>query len=39
MNISGDSMTFDTNTRQGTFVGNVKMVITGNGEMLKKPVE
>jgi hypothetical protein len=39
MNISGDSMTFDTNTREGTFVGNVKMVITGNGEMLKKPVE
>jgi hypothetical protein len=39
MNISGDSVTFDTNTRQGTFVGNVKMVITGNGELVKKPGE
>jgi hypothetical protein len=39
MNIAGDSVTFDTNTRQGTFVGNVKMVITGNCEMLKKPGE
>jgi lipopolysaccharide assembly outer membrane protein LptD (OstA) len=39
MNIAGDSVTFDTNTRQGTFVGNVKMVITGNGELVKKPGE
>lgn len=38
-NISGDSMKFDTNSRQGTLVGNVKMVITDTSELMDKPAE
>jgi lipopolysaccharide assembly outer membrane protein LptD (OstA) len=37
--ISGDKMTFDTNSRQGTLVGNVKMVITGTSTLMEKPAE
>jgi hypothetical protein len=37
--ISGDKMQFDTNSRQGTLVGNVKMVITGTSELMNKPSE
>jgi lipopolysaccharide export system protein LptC len=28
-NISGDSLEFDTSTRSGKLIGNVKMVVTG----------
>ena len=37
--ISGDKMQFDTNSRQGTLVGNVKMVIQDTSELLDKPGE
>ena len=37
--ISGDKMQFDTNSRQGTLVGNVKMVITDTSEFMDKPAE
>ena len=37
--ISGDKMKFDTNSRQGTLVGNVKMVITDTSELVNKPGE
>ena len=37
--ISGDKMTFDTNSRQGTLVGNVKMVITDTSSLVDKPGE
>ncbi len=37
--ISGDKMTFDTNSRQGTLVGNVKMVISGSSTLMDKPTE
>lgn len=37
--ISGDKMEFDTNSRQGTLVGNVKMVITDTSELMNKPGE
>ena len=37
--ISGDKMEFDTNSRQGTLVGNVKMVITDTSELMNKPSE
>ena len=37
--ISGDKMTFDTNSRQGTLVGNVKMVISGSSTLMDKPAE
>ena len=37
--ISGDKMSFDTNSRQGTLVGNVKMVISGTSELIDKPGE
>jgi len=37
--ISGDKMKFDTNSRQGTLVGNVKMVITDTSAFMDKPVE
>ena len=33
-NISGDSVEFDTNTRIGRMVGNVKMVITSQSQLL-----
>ena len=34
--IAGDAMQFDTNSRQGTMSGNVKMVITGQAELMPK---
>ena len=37
--ISGDKMSFDTNSRQGTLVGNVKMVISGESTLMDKPAE
>jgi hypothetical protein len=35
-NIVGDSAQFDTNTRTGRLVGNVKMVINGQSNLMKK---
>ncbi|MGI9089051.1 MAG: hypothetical protein ACR2HH_15125 [Chthoniobacterales bacterium] len=37
--IAGDRMNFDTIARKGTLVGNVKMVITDQSELKKKPRE
>ena len=37
--IAGDQMSFDTVARKGTLVGNVKMVITDQSELRKKPGE
>jgi lipopolysaccharide assembly outer membrane protein LptD (OstA) len=37
--IDGDTMQFDTTTRQGTLVGNVKMVITGQSNLMPKGSE
>jgi hypothetical protein len=34
--IAGDTMQFDTTTRQGTMSGNVKMVITGQAQLMPK---
>ena len=34
--IAGDSLQFDTNARQGTMSGNVKMIITGQSELMPK---
>jgi lipopolysaccharide export system protein LptC len=34
--IAGDSLQFDTNSRQGTLVGNVKMVITGSDRLVRQ---
>jgi hypothetical protein len=34
--IAGDTMQFDTNARQGTMSGNVKMVITGQADLMPK---
>ena len=36
-NIVGDSVEFDTNTRTGRLVGNVKMVITDQSHLMEKP--
>jgi len=36
-NIAGDSMYFDTNTRTGRLIGNVKMVITDESHLTAKP--
>src|SRR5437868_6915299 len=36
-NISGDSVEFDTNTRNGKLFGNVKMVITTQSKLLTSP--
>src|SRR5438067_6448688 len=36
-NIAGDSMYFDTNTRTGRLIGNVKMVITDQSHLTTKP--
>jgi hypothetical protein len=36
-NIVGDSVEFDTNTRSGRLVGNVKMVITDKSHLTAKP--
>jgi len=38
-NIVGDSVEFDTNTRTGKLVGNVKMVITSQSKLLANPTE
>jgi hypothetical protein len=38
-NIAGDSMQFDTNTRTGRLVGNVKMVITDRSHLSGKTNE
>jgi hypothetical protein len=37
--IAGDTMHFDTMTRQGTMVGNVKMVITSQAKLMPKGSE
>lgn len=37
--IAGDTMRFDTIARKGTLVGNVKMVITDQSDLRKKPSE
>jgi hypothetical protein len=37
--IVGDSVQFDTNTRTGRLIGNVKMVITGQSQLIQKPSE
>ena len=34
--ITGDTMQFDTTARQGTMSGNVKMVITGQADLMPK---
>jgi hypothetical protein len=36
-NIAGDSVEFDTNTRTGRLIGNVKMVITDQSHLTAKP--
>jgi len=36
-NIAGDSVYFDTNTRTGRLIGNVKMVITAQSHLTAKP--
>jgi len=36
-NIAGDSVQFDTNTRTGRLIGNVKMVITDTSHLTAKP--
>src|SRR6266496_947315 len=38
-NIVGDSVQFDTNTRTGRLIGNVKMVITEQSHLTGKPTE
>jgi hypothetical protein len=38
-NIIGDSIQFDTNTRTGRMIGNVKMVITSQSHLLEKAQE
>jgi hypothetical protein len=37
--IAGDTMQFDTIARQGTMAGNVKMVITGQAQIMPKDKE
>ena len=36
-NIAGDSVQFDTNTKTGRLIGNVKMVITDKSHFTAKP--
>ena len=36
-NIAGDSVQFDTNSRTGRLIGNVKMVITDKSRLTAKP--
>ena len=36
-NITGDSMQFDTNSKTGRLIGNVKMVITDKSHLTAKP--
>src|SRR6266513_5991098 len=38
-NIVGDSVQFDTNTRTGRLIGNVKMVISSKAHLTEKPDE
>ena len=38
-NIAGDSVEFDTNTRVGRMVGNVKMILTSQSQLLQKQNE
>lgn len=38
-NIAGDSVEFDTKTRTGKLIGNVKMVITDQSQIIGKPNE
>lgn len=38
-NIAGDSVQFDTNTKTGRLIGNVKMVITDRSHLTGKPSE
>src|SRR2546430_587209 len=38
-NIAGDSVEFDTNTHTGKLIGNVKMVITTQSQLLTNPNE
>ena len=38
-NIAGDSVEFDTNSRTGRLIGNVKMVITDKSRLTAKPDE
>jgi hypothetical protein len=38
-NIVGDSIQFDTNTRTGRMIGNVKMVITSQSRLMEKAQE
>jgi hypothetical protein len=38
-NIAGDSVEFDTNTRVGRMVGNVKMIITSQSQLLRSQNE
>ena len=38
-NIAGDSVQFDTNTKTGRLIGNVKMVITDRSHLTAKPSE
>jgi hypothetical protein len=38
-NIVGDSIQFDTNTRTGRMIGNVKMVITSQSKLMEKATE
>ena len=38
-NIVGDSVQFDTNTRTGRLIGNVKMVISSKSHLTEKPDE
>ncbi len=37
--IAGDAMQFDTTSRQGTMTGNVKMIITGQAQLMPKGSE
>jgi hypothetical protein len=36
-NIVGDAIQFDTNTRTGRMVGNVKMIITSQSQLIQQP--
>ena len=36
-NITGDSVQFDTNSKTGRLIGNVKMVITDKSHLTAKP--
>jgi len=38
-NIVGDAIQFDTNTRTGRMVGNVKMVITSQSQLIQQKKE